>query len=139
MRSPSFHFKAPRLAAAVLVTIALCAVAIPAQAGLCVITGPDQLCAGQAVLCGPNGPYDYEWTGPGGFTAQTQCITVTVPGTYALRLFDFLNGLWVPPCSHDVAGGGDPAPCSIAGPNRACTGETVTLCGPAGAFTYGRL
>lgn len=49
---------------------------------------------GSIELCGPistdlvNDPWTYSWTGPGGFTAFTRCITVTVPGTYNLTVFN---------------------------------------------------
>jgi hypothetical protein len=54
---------------------------------------------GTATICGPEWPdpltplYTYAWTGPGGFTATTRCITVSEPGTYNLTVTSLVNGL----------------------------------------------
>ena len=136
MRSQS-GTERPRLWVMLAMAASLC-VAVPAFAqNLCVITGPNSLCSGEATLCGPTGPYEYQWTGPNGFVGpDARCITVTVPGTYSLRLFNYLNGLWAGPCTHDVAGAADAVPCSITGSATGCIGRPEQLCGPAGAFTY---
>ena len=42
-------------------------------------------------------PYSYSWTGPGGFEADTQCITVGVAGIYSVIVRDG-NGFPSPPC-----------------------------------------
>jgi hypothetical protein len=101
----------------------------------CTITGPSSICSGSATLCGPNGPYEWHWTGPNGFAALTQCVTIADPGTYTLRLWDMNNALWSAPCSQTVSGGAS-TPCGIDGAASACAGEHVSLCGPSGAFTY---
>jgi hypothetical protein len=55
----------------------------------CEITGPPAICeGGDAPLCGPEGDYDYEWTGPGGDYPDDRCITATLEGTYELTVED---------------------------------------------------
>jgi len=55
----------------------------------CDITGPGEACEGESFeLCGPEGDYEYSWSGPGGFTASTRCITAGALGTYTLELTD---------------------------------------------------
>lgn len=55
----------------------------------CDITGPESVCRGaKGELCGPEGDYTYAWSGPGGFTAATRCISVGVEGTYDLTVTD---------------------------------------------------
>jgi hypothetical protein len=55
----------------------------------CAITGPTSACAGETVtLCGPQGDLSWSWSGPGGFTASTACVTVSVAGTYRLTVRD---------------------------------------------------
>jgi hypothetical protein len=73
----------------------------------CSITGPATVC-GSAELCGPGGNNDYEWTGPAGFSSSERCVVVTAPGTYSLRIFDRLNGLWFGPCTHTLVPSDDP-------------------------------
>lgn len=72
------------LAAACLILDAAAASAQPK----CLITGPGDLCGGKAVLCGPEGDFEYVWSGPGGFVASSRCIDVAVAGTYELTLID---------------------------------------------------
>jgi flagellar hook capping protein FlgD len=123
---------APALAICVL--LLACSGATPVSAQ-CPITGPNSVCAGPATLCAPSGPYEYQWTGPSGFYDGSQCITVSVPGTYTLTMWDGNTGLWTEPCSRTLVGPGSTA-CSIDGPTTGCAGQTVSLCGPSGAFTY---
>jgi hypothetical protein len=57
------------------------------------ISGPDRFCEGTtATLCGPTGPYRYQWTGANGFTAQTRCITTEATADYHLVVTDTLTG-----------------------------------------------
>jgi hypothetical protein len=54
-------------------------------------TGTVTLCAAlYSSLSG--GTLSYAWTGPGGFTATTRCITVSVAGTYNLTITDSNGG-----------------------------------------------
>jgi hypothetical protein len=56
---------------------------------VCSITGPSQTCAGVPVdLCGPDGDYQYIWTGPGGSVGSTSCVSVSAAGTYTLIIVD---------------------------------------------------
>jgi hypothetical protein len=101
----------------------------------CAITGPSSTCGVPVQLCGPVGDFEYQWTGPNMFQASTQCISVSEPGTYTLRLFDMNNGLWEAPCSHTLASGTSGS-CQISGPTTGCSGSPVELCGPDGNLTY---
>lgn len=101
----------------------------------CSVSGPSAVCPGSpAVLCASPG-VEFHWTGPNGFTGSTQCVTVTAPGTYSVRAFDGMNGLWFT-CAATLGSGTAPATPTITGPTSACEGETVQLCGPTGTWTY---
>jgi hypothetical protein len=53
----------------------------------CSISGDNEICEGaETQFCGPDGIASYAWTGPGGFTASTQCITVGTEGLYTLDI-----------------------------------------------------
>ena len=74
------------------------------------ISGPATHCTGTAlVLDGMvSGAADqYEWTGPGGFTASTEDATIGTPspansGTYAFRARNGVNGCWSAIAMHSV-------------------------------------
>ena len=69
----------------------------------CGISGPDSVCAGQSVAwCAPSGDFTFAWSGPGGFTSDASCITVSAAGTYALTLTDRASGLSSEPCSQTL-------------------------------------
>jgi hypothetical protein len=100
------------------------------------ITGVDQICQGGSTeFCGPDGNYDYVWTGPGGFSAATKCTgQISAQGQYSLTITDKSNG---------CQGTGDatltvnPLPaCSITGPTETCANVAVDLCGPDGNYGY---
>lgn len=101
----------------------------------CVISGPSVICGGSARLCAPNGDYALEWTGPNGFSSSSPCITVSEPGTYSLFLFDLNTGGSFS-CDHTLSVATPPT-ASITGPESACNGASVSLCGPSGDFVYG--
>jgi len=66
----------------------------------CSITGVDSVCAGSSVQwCGPTGDYDYAWSGPAGFAANTACVDVSAAGTYSLTLTDRASGAAGDPCA----------------------------------------
>ncbi|HEU5323941.1 MAG TPA: hypothetical protein VFX28_24280, partial [Methylomirabilota bacterium] len=66
----------------------------------CSITGPDSVCAGASVMwCGPSGDLDYVWSGPGGWTATSDCVVLSAGGTYTLTLTDRATGAVGEPCS----------------------------------------
>lgn len=51
----------------------------------CEIKGDTLFCKDESSeLCGPEGGATYSWKGPEGFTGDTQCVTVTLPGEYTL-------------------------------------------------------
>ncbi len=69
----------------------------------CSITGPDDFCKGsKAELCGPEGEYLYEWSGPGDFSAETRCVTVTAAGEYTLRVSN-PDGSCASVCKHSIS------------------------------------
>ena len=100
------------------------------------ITGPSQVCDGTVQLCGPGGYSAYAWTGPDGFSASTRCISVSASGTYSLRAFDPIAGLWFGPCEHVLALGASVASVAISGASSVCPGATVELCGPEPASAF---
>ena len=107
-----------------------------AAAQTCLISGPSNFCGASTQLCGPVGAAEYQWTGPGIVGATNgQCVTVSAPGTYSLRLFDADNGLWSAPCTRTLSQTGGPL-ASIDGPGSVCGSQTITLCGPSGSFSY---
>ncbi len=99
------------------------------------ITGDDAVCDGQTTqLCGPDGSFTWHWTGPGGYTADTRCITVGAAGTYSLTVTDPVNHCSLTG-SHDLAVNPKPQ-CSITGPASICQGASAQLCGPDGNYSY---
>lgn len=126
---PRFAVRSGALVALLLLTTAAGARA------QCRILGPTQVCSGAPVqLCSASGG-EWQWTGPGGFAASTQCVSVSAPGVYELRAFDDQNGLWFS-CTTTLTAGVGPAPPVISGPATGCEGSTVALCGPTGAWSY---
>ena len=78
-------------------------VGTPASAPGCSITGPDSVCAGAGVdWCGPAGDLVYVWSGPGGFSATSACVTLSAPGTYSLTLTDRTTGVTGVPCTRTL-------------------------------------
>lgn len=108
----------------------------------CTITGPTEMGSGQTVqLCGPASTYQvhsYSWTGPGGFTSSSRCITASRPGVYSLTTRNQVTG-HQRTCSHRVdlrGSSGDVDDCAISGPDTFEPGTRVRLCGPSGASSY---
>lgn len=48
----------------------------------CIYSQSQVLCEASKTLNGPSGYASYSWTGPFGFTASTETVTVTLPGVY---------------------------------------------------------
>jgi hypothetical protein len=100
------------------------------------ISGTGLLCQGlSGQLCGPDGNYDYAWTGPGGPYANARCITVSLAGRYSLVVTDRGTGCVSLTGTHDVIVADNPG-CAITGPTSICPDGDVQLCGPEGTFTY---
>lgn len=75
----------------------------PPTAPGCGIAGPDSVCAGMSVLwCAPEGNFTVAWSGPGGFTSNATCITVSEPGSYSLTVTDAATGMSSQPCSQTL-------------------------------------
>ncbi|HEY6196407.1 MAG TPA: HYR domain-containing protein [Candidatus Eisenbacteria bacterium] len=94
------------------------------------ISGPSAACPGESVtLVGPAG-FDYHWsTG-----ATSQSIVVNASGTYTLTITDRATG-----CSTTLSHPFTvlkPPVASISGPDFFCSGTSVQLCGPSGAYHY---
>ena len=119
-----------------LIAIAACAlIATGARDafGQCSITTIDV--GGSTMLCAGNGDA-WQWTGPGGFSATDMCVTVTLLGTYTLRVFDATSGTWGDPCTQQVGTPPTGPSCSIDGPDSTCAGSSAHWCGPAGSYAY---
>jgi hypothetical protein len=82
------------------------------------------------------GPFTYAWTGPGGFTADTECITppTDVGGEFCVVLTDIDGFQSVPCCALLIV---HPNPeCSITGDGLICAGESTEFCAPEGLASY---
>ena len=101
---------------------------------LCNITGDNAICQGETTqFCAPAGMASYAWTGPGGFTANAQCITISVAGEYCVTITD-ANGC-VSNCCRTLTVN-PPPPCDVTGDNTICLGQTTQFCAPAGMASY---
>jgi uncharacterized repeat protein (TIGR01451 family) len=107
------------------------------QLPVCGITGDNVICGGQkdTNFCGPAGMSSYAWTGPGGFTASTQCTgSISVAGQYNLTIVD-ANGC-DNTCNRTLSVD-TPPPCDITGCTEIISGgEPSEFCGPAGLSSY---
>jgi hypothetical protein len=101
----------------------------------CEITGNNAICAGGSTsFSGPAGMASYSWTGPGGFTANTQSTgTISTAGTYNLTITDS-NGC-SSMCSRTLTVNALPT-CEITGNNAICAGGSTSFSGPAGMASY---
>ncbi len=99
-----------------------------------IIAGPSAICQGQSTeLCGPDGDFGYSWSGPGGLTATTKCITATLAGTYELVLTDNTTDCVGVTILHELTVNPLPS-CAIEATEIAC--DHATLCAPEGDFMY---
>ncbi|MEO8149104.1 MAG: T9SS type A sorting domain-containing protein [Bacteroidia bacterium] len=96
----------------------------------CLITGNGSVCSGTSTQwCAPAGLTSYLWsTG-----ATTQCITVSVNGTYTVTVTD-ANGC-SSNCSKSLVTGAPPS-CLITGNSSVCSGSGTQWCAPAGLTSY---
>jgi hypothetical protein len=102
----------------------------------CEITGgSDQICAGFTTdWCATAGMTSYAWSGPGGFTADTECITIGIAGTYEVIITD-ANGC-ADTCSRTLTVYDQPT-CEITGgSDGVCAGLTTDWCATAGMTSY---
>lgn len=111
----------------------VCASPVFAQ---CQITGPTTFCPAGVQICAMSGS-DYQWTGPNGLVASTQCITVTQPGTYSVSVFDGVNALWFGPCSQDMVALPSDS-CAIKPPPPPPPSDTVLIACPRPATWWSR-
>jgi hypothetical protein len=129
--------RSPRFLEKLAALLALLSTAgfVPARAQ-CLISGPTTLCPGSTIqLCGPaNSNAMYWWQAPDGSAYLSQCVTVSMTGRWALSINDWTTNT-TDTCSVNVTSGVAAAP-AIDGPASACTGATVSWCGPAGSYEY---
>ena len=76
----------------------------------------------------------YAWTGPGGFTASTQTITIGTAGTYTVTITD-ANGCQST-CARTLVVNPPPTCTITGGSNSVCVGSTTTWSATAGMTTY---
>jgi len=100
----------------------------------CSITGGSEaICASATTQwCAPVAPagvtYAYAWTGPGGFTSTTRCITIGAAGQYSLTITD--NHNCQSSCNRTLTVYSLPT-CSVTGgSNAVCVGGTTEWCAP---------
>lgn len=103
---------------------------VESPGGACQITGVTQVCAGQsATWCAPSGMASYLWsTG-----ASTDCIVVSVSGTYTVTVTD-ANGVQST-CSETFAVRPGPS-CSVGGSASICPGDSSLFCGSRDNIAY---
>ncbi|HEX7878705.1 MAG TPA: hypothetical protein VF720_04815, partial [Candidatus Eisenbacteria bacterium] len=91
---------------------------------------------GTETLCGPEGAFTYEWSGPGGPFPDERCIQVHLPGMYSLTISDGIgcSGSDDHTLTADVAVGA-----TTLSDVWACTGDRVEFCvtgSGTGPITY---
>ena len=93
----------------------------------CTISGSNTICPGSpTLLCAPVGMSSYLWS-----TGETtQCISVTVPGTYLVTVSSF--GGCTSTCNTTVG----TVSCSITGNTSICSGGSTQLCAMSGGSSY---
>jgi hypothetical protein len=112
---------------------------------ICDITGGDDVIPEGSTTewCATEAPvgmiYTYDWTGPGGFTATTRCITIGLAGTYEVTITDQYGCYSI--CDRTLATYGEGPPCDINGCVFAiCDGDSAEFCAteaPEGeTYTY---
>ena len=105
----------------------VCSVPVNISPGpTCSITGIDSICAGGSTsFTATPGMSSYSWTGPGGFTANTQSTgNISVAGTYSVTITD-ANGC-TSTCSRTLVVNAIPSAPATVGATR-CGAGTVTL------------
>ncbi|MCB0630200.1 MAG: gliding motility-associated C-terminal domain-containing protein [Saprospiraceae bacterium] len=95
----------------------------------CDIEGPDMICAGDtgnytAVGGGGTPPFTFSWTGPNGFTASGENITISDAGEYTVEITD-ANGCSTT-CSKTLSFF-EEITCAIDGQNIVCLGDAATF------------
>ncbi len=113
-----------------------CIVDPPSQ-GVCRGEGAQQFCA-TAVSGYP--PFTYAWTGPGGFTADTECVTppTEIGGEFCVVLTD-IDGFQSVPCCAILVVNPNPT-CTITGDTSICVQDQTEFCsvpsGGTGPYTF---
>ena len=76
----------------------------------------------------------YAWTGPNGFTRNTQCTgPVSAAGDYTLQIVDDKG--CTSSCQRSLTVNPSPT-CVLTGKNTICAGQSTEFCGPAGMASY---
>ncbi len=101
----------------------------------CYITGDSVICEGStAEFCATPGMASYSWTGPGGFSASTQCTGAIGDSGYYQVVITDTNGC-VDSCGRTLVVNDKPD-CSITGDSVVCEGFTADFCATPGMASY---
>src|SRR6185369_790500 len=102
----------------------------------CQITPPSaETCLGSTVqFCAPAGMASYAWTGPNGFTAATQCITVGGAGDYTVTIKNDKG--CESTCKSTLIVNEHPASQVTPASAEVCLGSTQQFCAPEGMASY---
>ena len=102
---------------------------------VCSITGDSVVCDGFTTqFCATAGMAGYSWSGPGGFSANTQCTgQIGTAGYYEVIITD-ANGC-ADTCGRTLVVYDQPV-CEITGDSLVCEGSTTQFCATAGMSGY---
>jgi hypothetical protein len=102
---------------------------------VCAITGDSVVCYGFTTsFCATAGMASYAWSGPGGFSANTQCTgNIGTAGLYTVIITD-ANGC-ADTCGRTLVVHDQPV-CAITGDSVVCYGFTTSFCATAGMASY---
>jgi len=102
---------------------------------VCSITGDSAVCEGFTTdFCATPGMASYSWSGPGAFSANTQCTgQIGVAGYYQVIITD--SSGCADTCGRTLVVNSQPV-CSITGDSVVCEGSTTDFCAAAGMTSY---
>jgi hypothetical protein len=101
----------------------------------CSITGDSTVCEGFTTeFCAISGMVSYSWSGPGGFSANTQCTGQIGTAGYYQVIITNTNGC-ADTCGRTLVVNAPPV-CSITGDSAVCEGFTTEFCATSGMASY---